>query len=84
MRQRGTDEDYLCGWRQVPVHVVNLLFETWEKMGSGCKAVSSRKGGLDSYTPSPPPSGMCSLLKLLKPTSTSHRCFLQQQFSFSS
>lgn len=29
VRQRGTDEHHLRGRGQVPVHIVNLLLETW-------------------------------------------------------
>lgn len=28
VRQRGADQNHLGGWRQVPVHIVNLLLET--------------------------------------------------------
>lgn len=28
MRQCGADEDDLCSWRQVPVHIIDLLLET--------------------------------------------------------
>jgi hypothetical protein len=28
MRQCGADEDDLCGWWQVPVHIIDLLLET--------------------------------------------------------
>lgn len=31
MGQRGTNENHLCCWGQVSVHVINLLFEAWEK-----------------------------------------------------
>lgn len=31
MGQCGTDEHHLRGWGQVPVHIVDLFFETWDE-----------------------------------------------------
>lgn len=34
MGQRSADQDHLRGWRQVAVHVVDLLLEAWAAHGA--------------------------------------------------
>lgn len=53
VRQRGADEHHLRGRRQVPIHIVNLLFEAWGEgrdMGSWLGCARGREGARPTLT----------------------------------